>query len=255
MRLLIVIPAFNEEEALPALLDECRAACADLPCASDVVVVDDGSSDRTAIAAEAKGVRVLRLCRNLGIGGAVQAGLRLAYREGFDFAVQIDGDGQHPPREIRRLLARANGVESPDLVVGSRRLELRGYQASGARLLGQVWLRLWLLAICRLQITDPTSGFRLYGRQALGLFQQTYPYDFPEPEALAIACAQRLRVVEEPVEMRARQGGRSSIAGLDSLYYMVKVTLAVALAFVRNRRRRPRRPLRPQERLVGTQSR
>ncbi len=237
MKLLIVIPALNEEAALPGLLDECRAAGANLPCHSEVVVVDDGSTDHTSAVAESKGVRVLKLCRNLGIGGAVQAGLRLAYREAFDFAVQVDGDGQHPPAEIARLLARATGTDAPDLVVGSRRLELRGYQASGARRVGQAWLRFWLRAMCRLDVTDPTSGFRLYGRQALRLFQQTYPYDFPEPEALAIVGAQGLRVVEQPVEMRARQGGRSSIAGLKSAYYMVKVTLAVALAFVRNRRR------------------
>jgi len=237
MRLLIVIPAYNEEESLPALLDECRAASADLPCDVDVVVVDDDSTDATAAIAEAKGVRVLKLCRNLGIGGAVQAGLRLAHREAFDFAVQIDGDGQHPPHEIARLLARTREAEVPDLVVGSRRLELRGHQTTSARLAGQAWLRFWLRLICRLRVTDPTSGFRLYGPRALHIFQDTYPYDFPEPEALAVASAVRLRVVEEPVAMRARQGGRSSISGFKSLYYMVKVTLAVALAFVRNVRR------------------
>lgn len=238
MRLLIVIPAYNEEEALPALLDECGTVSADLSCDVEVVVVDDASSDATAAVAEAKGVRVLKLCRNLGIGGAVQAGLRLAHREAFDFAVQIDGDGQHPPGEIGRLLARTNEPEVPDLVVGSRRLELRGHQTTGARLAGQAWLRLWLRLVCRLRVTDPTSGFRLYGPNALRIFQATYPYDFPEPEALAMASAARLRVVEEPVAMRARQGGRSSISGFKSLYYMVKVTLAVALAFVRNVRRR-----------------
>lgn len=238
MRLLIVIPAYNEEESLPALLDECRAASADLPCDVEVVVVDDDSTDATAAIAEAKGVRVLKLCRNLGIGGAVQAGLRLAHREAFDFAVQIDGDGQHPPAEIGRLLARTKEPEVPDMVVGSRRLELRGHQTSGARLAGQAWLRLCLRLVCGVRVTDPTSGLRLYGPNALRIFQETYPYDFPEPEALAVASAARLRVVEEPVEMRARQGGRSSISGFKSLYYMVKVTLAVALAFVRNVRRR-----------------
>ena len=199
----IVIPAYNEEESLPALLDECRAASADLPCDVDVVVVDDDSTDATAAIAEAKGVRVLKLCRNLGIGGAVQAGLRLAHREAFDFAVQIDGDGQHPPHEIARLLARTKEAEVPDLVVGSRRLELRGHQTTSARLAGQAWLRFWLRLICRLRVTDPTSGFRLYGPRALHIFQDTYPYDFPEPEALAVASAVRLRVVEEPVAMRA----------------------------------------------------
>jgi len=236
-RLLIVIPALNEQEALRALIDEVLRVRAELPCACEVVVVDDGSTDSTVGVAEKSGVRVVRLCRNLGIGGAVQTGLRLAYREGFDYAVQVDGDGQHPPSEIARLLDRLRVLPPPDMVVGSRRLELRGYQSTPARRLGQLWLRVWLYLVCRLRVTDPTSGFRLYGPKALALFQQTYAYDFPEPESLAVACAGGLRVVEQSVEMRQRQGGRSSIAGLTSVYYMIKVTLAVALAYLRNGKR------------------
>ena len=242
-RLLIVIPALNEEEALETLIDEVLRVRAELPCSSEVVVVDDGSTDSTVSVAEKRGVRVVRLCRNLGIGGAVQTGLRLAYREQFDCAVQVDGDGQHPPSEIVRLIDHLRTPSPPDIVVGSRRLELRGYQSTPARRLGQMWLRLWLYLICRLKVTDPTSGFRLYGPRALALFQQTYAYDFPEPESLAVACAGGLRVVEQPVEMRPRQGGRSSIAGLTSIYYMIKVTLAVALAYLRNGKRT--RTMRP----------
>ena len=237
MRLLIIIPALNEEEALRALVIEVLRVQAALPCVTEVVVIDDGSTDATVQVAAACGVRVVCLCRNLGIGGAVQTGLRLAYREGFDCAVQVDGDGQHPPSEIYRLVARMSGADSPDIVVGSRRLELRGYQSTLPRRLGQTWLRLWLAAVCGLRVSDPTSGFRLYGRRALALFQRIYPYDFPEPESLAVARAGGLRLVDEPVEMRPRQGGRSSIAGLQPLYYMVKVTLAVALSYARNRGR------------------
>ena len=141
---------------------------------------------------------------------------------------------QHPPSEIIRLLEHMHLGSPPDIVVGSRRLELRGYQSTRARRLGQIWLRLWLYLVCRLRVTDPTSGFRLYGPKALALFQQTYPYDFPEPESLAVASAGVLRIVEQSVEMRQRRGGRSSIAGLTSVYYMIKVTLAVAFAYVRN---------------------
>jgi hypothetical protein len=237
MRLLIVIPAFNEEDALEALLEEVLSTRARLPCASDVVVIDDGSSDGTARVATACGVRLVRLCRNVGIGGAVQTGLRLAWREGFDYAVQIDGDGQHPPMEIARLVSRIEGPSPPDIVVGSRRLAARGYQSPPARRLGQIWLRAWLYVVCRLTATDPTSGFRLYGPRALAFFQKSYPYDFPEPESLAAARAGGLRIVDEPVGMRARRGGRSSIGGLQSVYYMIKVTLAVALAYLRNRGR------------------
>jgi glycosyltransferase involved in cell wall biosynthesis len=238
LRLLIVIPALNEEEALRALVDEVLRVAATLPCSSEVVVVDDGSTDATVQVAAERGVRVVCLCRNLGIGGAVQTGLRLAYREGFDCAVQVDGDGQHPPSEIHRLVARLSQPDLPDIVVGSRRLEQRGYQSTPARRLGQNWLRLWLRAVCGLRVTDPTSGFRLYGARALALFQRVYPYDFPEPESLAVARARGLRLVDQPVEMRPRQGGRSSIAGLQPLYYMIKVTLAVALAYARNRGRK-----------------
>jgi glycosyltransferase involved in cell wall biosynthesis len=240
MQVLIVIPALNEEEALGPLLDEVERACAGQFRRCEVVVIDDGSTDGTAAVAAGRGARVVRLCRNLGIGGAVQTGLRIAYREGFDCAVQVDGDHQHPPDEIARLVARlAGGVPpAPDIVVGSRRLAPKGYQSTGVRRLGQDWLRWWLRLVCRLKVTDPTSGFRAYGPRALALFQQSYPYDFPEPEALAVACARGLVIVEEPVSMRERQGGRSSIAGLKPVYYMVKVTLAVALAFIRNRHRR-----------------
>jgi glycosyltransferase involved in cell wall biosynthesis len=237
MRVLIVIPALNEEAALSALLQELKQVQPSLPFASDLVVIDDGSVDRTAAVAAEQGARVIRLGRNLGIGGAVQTGLRLAYREAFDMAVQVDGDGQHPPSEIARLLSRLEETPAPDMVVGSRRLEMDGYQSTPARRLGQSWLRLWLRLVCGLKVTDPTSGFRIYGRRALELFGQTYPYDFPEPEALAMASARGLTIAEQPVRMRPRQGGRSSIAGFKPIYYMIKVTLAVFLAYFRYRGR------------------
>ena len=235
MRLLVIIPALNEEQSLQALLHEFKLAQPRLPWSTQAVVIDDGSVDRTAQVAAAANVRVVKLGRNLGIGAAVQTGLRLAFREGFDAALQMDGDGQHPPLEIGRLLARLGQADCPDLVVGSRHIARRGYQATGARRAGQLWLILCLRLLCGLKLTDPTSGFRLYGAAALRLFERAYPDDFPEPESLAIASKCGLRVVEEPVEMRARQGGQSSINGLKSIYYMIKVTLAVALAVARLR--------------------
>src|SRR5437763_185127 len=153
-----------------ALVDELLRVASTIPCSSEIVVVDDGSTDATVQVAAERGVRVVCLCRNLGIGGAVQTGLRLAYREGFDCAVQVDGDGQHPPSEIHRLVSRLNEPDAPDIVVGSRRLEARGYQSTPARRLGQNWLRLWLRVVCGVRVTDPTSGFRLYGSRALALF-------------------------------------------------------------------------------------
>ncbi|HKO49899.1 MAG TPA: glycosyltransferase family 2 protein [Polyangiaceae bacterium] len=234
MRLLVIIPALNEEKSLRALLDEFKLTQPTLPWITEAVVIDDGSTDRTAQVAAAANVRVVRLCRNLGIGAAVQTGLRLAHREGFDAALQMDGDGQHPPGEIARLLARLAAADAPDLVVGSRHIVRRGYQATGARRFGQLWLIFWLRLLCGLKLSDPTSGFRLYGAAALRLFEAAYPDDFPEPESLAIASKCGLLAVEEPVEMRARQGGQSSINGLKPIYYMIKVTLAVALSVARH---------------------
>jgi hypothetical protein len=227
MRVLVVVPAFNEEQALPALIGELRAAGD-----AEIVVIDDGSTDRTAAVTRAAGARVVRLGRNLGIGGAVQCGLRIAFREGFDCAVQVDGDGQHPPGEIGKLL----GPRDADLVVGTRYAGGSAFRSTTMRRLGSWWLAR-LLRLLGLRVTDPTSGFRVYHRRALALFDQTYPYDYPEPEALAIARAAGLRVAEVPVAMRERQGGRSSIAGLRAPYYMLKVTLAVILSYFRNRGR------------------
>jgi glycosyltransferase involved in cell wall biosynthesis len=179
VRLLVIIPAFNEQAALGSLLREIKALPDEPGVALATVVVDDGSLDRTAEVARAGGARLLRLCRNLGIGGAVQAGLVLAHREGFDAAVQIDGDGQHPPSELYRLVAAARGPDAPDLVVGTRYLhrDRAGFRSTALRRLGSAWLRLVLRIVPRLAISDPTSGYRLYGARALRLFAETYPYD------------------------------------------------------------------------------
>jgi glycosyltransferase involved in cell wall biosynthesis len=237
MRVLIIVPAYNEEQALGGVLSEIRALKAsELGADVETVVIDDGSADRTAEVAHAGGARVLRLCGNLGIGGAVQSGLRLAHREGFDYAAQIDGDGQHPPGELARLLERARATPPVDLLVGARD------RAGSTRLrrFGSGWLRLLLRVVARVRSSDPTSGFRLYGARALSLFDDTYPYDFPEPESLAVARANGLAIAEVPVTMRERQGGSSSINGFAALYYMLKVTIAIVLTYSRARRRRPR---------------
>lgn len=228
-RLLIIIPAFNEQESLRGLLDEIKAL-GDIGPSVDTVVVDDGSSDRTADVAKECGVRVLRLARNLGIGGAVQSGIRLAVREGFDFAVQCDGDGQHPPSEIKTLLSAS---PEADLIVGTRFASKSTFRSTLLRRIGSWWLRVLLRVLTRLRVTDPTSGFRLYRTRALRLFDEAYPYDFPEPESLAIARAAHLAIAEAPVTMRERQGGRSSIGAFSSVYYMLKVTIAVVLTYIR----------------------
>jgi len=237
MRVLVVVPAFNEQAALPAVVAEIRNERQRLGIDIDVAVVDDGSTDHTSEVAYSCGARVLRLCRNLGIGGAVQVGLRAALREGYDCAIQLDGDGQHPASEITKLIGALSQSPAPDLIVGTRYRTRDGFRSTALRRLGGTWLRVLLRVVAGLRVTDPTSGFRLYGHRALKLFDQTYPYDYPEPEALAIASAAHLRVAEVPVQMRERQHGRSSISGIAAPYYMLKTTLAVVLSYVRNRRR------------------
>lgn len=233
MRVLLIIPAYNEQQALGGLLSEIQALPRTDGVQLEALVVDDGSSDRTAEVAQAAGARVLRLCRNLGIGGAVQSGLRLAYRENFDAAVQIDGDGQHPPSELHSLLAPVREPNAPDLIVGTRYRSKENFRSTLLRRLGSWWLRVILRVLARVRVSDPTSGYRVYGPRALRLFDETYPYDFPEPESLAIAKAAGLKVSEVPVTMRERQGGTSSIAGFSTIYYMFKVTIAVALTYMR----------------------
>ena len=233
-KVLVIIPCLDERAALPGLIAELRAGAAQGPDALELLVVDDGSSDGTAEAARALGVRAVRLCSNLGIGGAVQTGLRIALAEGFDCAVQLDGDGQHPAEGLPAMLARLDASPPPDLIVGSRFLRRAGFQSTPARRLGIRWLSLVLRAIAGLRLTDPTSGFRVYGPRALRLFDWRYAYDYPEPEALVLAFRAGLEIVEEPVAMRARATGKSSISGLGPAYYMLKVTLAIVLSLVRN---------------------
>jgi glycosyltransferase involved in cell wall biosynthesis len=234
MRILVVVPALNEESGLPPLLSDLRAVAERDGFAAEIVVIDDASTDRTADVARAYGARVVRLCRNLGIGGAVQTGLRLALREGFDCAVQMDGDGQHPPSELGKLLAPMQAPNPPDIVVGSRYLQREGFQSTLPRRLGSGWLRWVLRIVTGEKTTDPTSGYRVYGRRALKLFNWSYPHDYPEPEALVLAKVAGLRVAEVPVVMKERQGGASSIPILRAPYYMLKVTVAILLAYARS---------------------
>jgi glycosyltransferase involved in cell wall biosynthesis len=236
MRVLVVIPSLNEEKALPALLAELRELASRLPHQIETLVVDDGSHDGTVAVARSHGARVVSLCSNLGIGGAVQTGLRVAHAEGFDCAVQLDGDGQHSPADLPALLDRAGDA---DLVVGSRYLRTEGFQSTLLRRAGKTWLSRVLRIFCGVSVTDPTSGFRLFGPRALAVFYRVFPYDFPEPEVLAIARSNGLRIAEVPVTMRERQGGRSSIQGLLTVYYVLKVTAAIILDLLRARRKPP----------------
>jgi glycosyltransferase involved in cell wall biosynthesis len=223
MRVLAVVPAYNEAKALEPVIEALRrtGAC-------DVCVVDDASTDDTAEVARRMGARVLRSPVNLGIGGAVQTGYLWARDHGYDVAVQVDGDGQHDPSALPALLAPVL-AGTADLAVGSRFLEAGGYRSTALRRSGIRYLSWFLRLRTGARVTDPTSGFRAAGPRALALFARQYPSDYPEPESIAVAVRGGLRVVEVPVRMAARAHGVSSIDALRTAYYLVKVSLALVL--------------------------
>jgi glycosyltransferase involved in cell wall biosynthesis len=224
VRVAAIVPAYNEARNLPRLAEALRGRAP----ACDVCVVDDGSTDGTAEVAGSLGWTVLRLPMNLGIGGAVQVGYLWAFERGYDVAVQVDGDAQHDPAYLEALLAPiADG--RADLVVGSRFLSDGGFKSTRVRRAGIRYLS-WLLRLrCRARVTDPTSGFRAAGRKAIELFARYYPSDYPEPEAIALASRAGLRLAEVPVRMQERPHGRSSITAMRSVYYLVKVSLALVV--------------------------
>jgi glycosyltransferase involved in cell wall biosynthesis len=218
-----IVPALNEEGAIARVIEELRTFDARL----EIVVVDDGSTDRTADVARAAGARVLRLPFNLGIGGAVQTGFRYALENGFDLAVRVDGDGQHDAAQLGPVIEPVLRGEV-DIAVGSRYLSpAGGYRSSVPRRLGIRILAGAASLLTGQRITDPTSGFQALDRKAIALFAADYPHDYPEVEALVLLARHRLRLCEVPIEMRPRAGGRSSIRALTSGYYMVKVLLAL----------------------------
>ncbi len=222
MRVAAIVPAFNEARNLPGVVAALRREAPDC----DVCVVDDGSSDGTAEVAARLGAAVLRCPLNLGIGGAVQTGYLWARDHGHDVAVQIDGDGQHDPAYLGAALQPiAEG--KADVVIGSRFLSGEGYRPTALRRAGIRYLSWFLRLRCGARVTDPTSGFRAAGRRAIELFAARYPSDYPEPEAVALAQSAGLRIAEVPVRMAERAHGASSITALRTLYYLVKVSLAL----------------------------
>jgi glycosyltransferase involved in cell wall biosynthesis len=227
--LVAVVPAWNEQGAIGRVVDEIRT----FDPAATVVVVDDASTDETASVAEAHGARVLRLPFNVGIGGAVQTGFRYARDEGYEVAVRLDGDGQHDASEIGKLLAPLRAGDA-DLVIGSRFVDPGGsYRPPFARRMGiGVFARL-VSVLGGQKVTDTTSGFVALDRKGIELFAEEYPHDYPEVEATLVALRSGLRLAQVQVEMRERQAGTSSITFVRSLYYIVKVMLALLVASLR----------------------
>ena len=228
-RLVAVVPAFEEEAAIGAVVAEITAFDPSI----DVVVVDDGSSDGTGAAAAAAGATIVRLPFNLGIGAAVQTGFRWALERDYDRAVRLDGDGQHDPAELPKLLAPIERDEA-DVVTGSRfREDEDGYRPPLGRRVGITWFARLVSLLSGQRVTDTTSGFQALNRSGIELFARDYPSDYPEVEATVLLLKHRLRLAEVPVRMREREHGSSSITFVRSVYYAIKVTLALFVAMGR----------------------
>jgi glycosyltransferase involved in cell wall biosynthesis len=228
-RVLVIVPAWNEEVSVGRTVAEIRRTNPDV----DVLVVDDGSGDRTAQRAAEAGARVARLPFNLGVGGAMRTGYRYAQRNGYDVAVQIDADGQHDPSFLPRLLAR---LDDADIVIGARFAhDGDTYRVRGPRRWAMVLLAKVLSRIGRTRITDTTSGFRVANRKAIAVFGAHYPAEYlgDTVESLVIALRTGCTVTQEPVDMRVREAGQASQSPFRSTIYLLRAVVALGLALVR----------------------
>ena len=221
-RVLVLIPAFNEEAAVGSVIQEVQAAMPGTP----ILVVDDCSVDATRSHAHTAGAKVLALPHHLGLGGCVQAGYRLAYELGYEYVIRVDGDGQHDPRDIPTILKTLEHGDC-EMVIGSRFVDGKGSHTSFLRGAGIVFFRAVLRPILGRPVHDPTSGYVGVNRTALALFSSTFPLEYPEIEALVVLQRKRFRFVEAPCRFRPRRAGRSTITAVKSLYYIIHVLLGV----------------------------
>ena len=225
MRVLIIIPAYNEECNIRTVIQDLRSHCGE----HDILVVNDCSTDNTSgILSEIK-VAHLNLTVNLGIGGAVQTGYLYAKKNQYDIAVQFDGDGQHKAEYIHSLIEPLEN-DKADIVIGSRFIEKKGFQSSIVRRTGINYLSSVIKCLSGVEVKDVTSGMRAVNRKMIEFYAGDYAQDFPEPEAILSAGLHNARIVEIPVEMKERTSGKSSINTLMSVYYMIKVSLALILS-------------------------
>ena len=228
MKKLVIIPAYNEKQSIIFTVEDIKKNAPDF----DYVIVNDCSTDNTMDICRYNGYNVLNLPINLGIGGAVQTGYLYAYNHGYDIAVQFDGDGQHKA-EYLDVMVESLIKDNLDMVIGSRFIDNIGFQSTWIRRIGIHYFSYLIKLLSGKMITDPTSGMRMCNKKTIEMFANEYPRDYPEPESTMRLIRHKRRIAEVPVEMRNRQGGISFISPIRSVYYMVKVTLAVIIERVR----------------------
>lgn len=225
MKKLVIIPAYNEAGSIEKTVENIKTNAPDW----DFVVVNDCSTDDTLQICKSHGWKVLDLPINLGIGGGMQTGYKYAFENDYDFAVQMDGDGQHDAAFLGALEKKQEETGA-DLVIGSRFLEKEGFQSSALRRVGIKYFTWLIKLLTKETITDPTSGMRLANKKVIGFFAESYPKDYPEPDTAVRCLKQGFKLTEVPVLMKERGAGKSSIHGFKSAYYMIKVTIAILLA-------------------------
>lgn len=230
MKKLVIIPAYNESASILNTIRDIKENAPDF----DYVVINDRSKDNTYDICVKNGINVLNLPLNLGIGGAVQTGYLYAYENDYDIAVQFDGDGQHDAKYLDSMSKKLID-ENLQMVIGSRFIEKEGFQSSSTRRIGIKYFTMLIKMLTGKKITDPTSGYRMCDRKVIKIFADSYPKDYPEPETVVEIIRLGMNVEEVPVIMRAREEGVSSISPRKSLYYMIKVTLAILIERTRKR--------------------
>lgn len=228
MKSLVIIPAYNEEKSILKTVNDIKEHAKSF----DYIIVNDCSMDRTLEICKEHGLCVLNLPVNLGIGGAVQTGYLYAYKNGYDYAVQFDGDGQHDARYLEEMRDYMEGSDV-DLLIGSRFVEKEGFQSSSLRRFGIQYFSHLIRLLTGVRITDPTSGMRMANRSVMEIYANCYPKDYPEPESAVAALNAGKKIEEYPVKMREREEGISSISPARAVYYMIKVTLAILVEALR----------------------
>ena len=232
-KILVIIPAYNEQDSIINVINKLKNDCP----RADYVVINDCSKDNTLSVLKENNTSFVDLPINLGIGGGVQTGYKYALENGYDIAIQIDGDGQHDTAYLDKVIAPIEeGVA--DIAIGSRFIDKEGFQSSGMRRAGIKFLSALIKICCGTKVRDVTSGFRAVNRKYIKMYAYDYPTDYPEPEAIVQASVDGARIAEVPVIMKERETGQSSIYAWKSIYYMIKVSLAIIICRISKRRKR-----------------